>query len=113
MHTMHSKLAADHVRIQVFLAGHMPSVAFYTLAAVEAVAMTVTAAKVTGLLDRLSSNGGIWQAYLDSLGVLAVAVLVQVSENYFAAIVVMILWLWACMGLHAEGLLGDAAPGVR
>ena len=63
--------------LQIFLAGHMPEVAFYTLAAVEAVGMSVTAAKVTGLLGK--GNGGIWQVYLDALGVLAVAVLVQVQ----------------------------------
>lgn len=70
---------------QIFLAGHMPAVAFYTLAAIEAVGITVSLAKVTGMLDsfRVGNDLGknIWQSYLDTLGVLAVAVLVQVRGS--------------------------------
>ncbi|KAK9812532.1 hypothetical protein WJX73_006664 [Symbiochloris irregularis] len=69
------------VLAQVFLAGHMPTVAAYTLAAIEAVGMSVTLAKVTGMLDgsRVGDNfgKGVWQSYLDALGVLGVTVLVQ------------------------------------
>ena len=68
------------VWVQIFLAGHMPALAYYTLAAVEAAGMITTLAKVIGILDKLSSGRSIWQAYLDTLGVLAVAVLVQVSH---------------------------------
>lgn len=60
----------------------MPAAAFYTLAAVEAVGMSVSLAKVTGMLDgKVGDNfgRGVWQSYLDALGVLAVAVLVQVG----------------------------------
>ena len=67
--------------MQVFLAGHMPAVAFYTLAAVEAIGMAVSLAKVTGLLSKSQAGGNIWQAYLDTLGVLAVGVLVQVRQG--------------------------------
>ena len=57
------------MHVQIFLAGHMPAVAFYTLAAVEAVGMSVSLAKVAGVLDssRVGDSAGdsIWKAYLD------------------------------------------------
>lgn len=54
----------------------MPALAFYTLGAVEAGAAAITLAKVTGALSKAPN---IWHSYLDALGVIGSAALVQVG----------------------------------